>query len=280
MHNTRANVSLAPTYTLGQHMIAIYDSGIGGASVLLALRSLAPDVDIIYLADQAHVPYGDRTQADIRAIALDCATWLVAQGAVPIVVACNTASAAALGAMRERYPDTPFVGMVPAVKPAAQQSDSGVIGVMATAATLQGQLLADVTLAHAQHHTVVGQACHGLVEFVEAGDVDSPALHQCVAAHVAPMLAAGADVLVLGCTHYPFIRAAIAKAAPGVTIIDPAPAVAQQALRAARSQGALLVEHGRTDYYTTGDAAHLRWQIDVLGLPPGTVRATGLEAHV
>lgn len=258
-------------------MIAIYDSGIGGASVLIAVRAIAPDVDILYLADQAHVPYGDRSPDDIRAIALDCADWLVAQGAVPVVVACNTASAAALGAMRARYPYTPFVGMVPAVKPAAQHSVSGVIGVMATAATLQGQLLADVTLAHAPHMSVIGQPCHGLVEFVEAGDVDSPTVRQAVAGHVAPLIAAGADVLVLGCTHYPFLRAAIAAAAPGILIIDPAPAVAQQAIRAAQAHEATIHEHGQTTYYTTGPTAHLQWQIDALGLPPGIVRARAQE---
>jgi glutamate racemase len=258
-------------------MIAIYDSGIGGASVLIAVRAIAPDVDILYLADQAHVPYGDRSPDDIRAIALDCADWLVAQGAIPVVVACNTASAVALGAMRARYPDTPFVGMVPAVKPAAQQSISGVIGVMATAATLQGQLLADVTHAHAPHLTVVGQPCHGLVEFVEAGDVDSPSVRQAVASHVAPLIAAGADVIVLGCTHYPFLRAAIAHAAPGITLIDPAPAVAQQAIRLSLAHGATIHEHGQTAYYTTGSTTHLQWQIDALGLPPGTVRARTKE---
>ena len=254
-------------------MIAIYDSGIGGASVLMALRALAPDVDILYLADQARCPYGNRTQADIQTIALECAAWLTRQGAAPIVVACNTASAAALGALRGRYPATPFVGMVPAVKPAAQRSASGVIGIMATAATLQGELLADVTRIHAPHATVVGQACVGLVDFVEAGDTDSPAVYAVVATHVAPLLAAGADVIVLGCTHYPFLRAAIAAAAPGVALIDPAPAVAQQTLRTASAHGIPTDGHGRTDYYTTGDAAHMRWQIDTLGLPKGTVRA-------
>ena len=261
-------------------MIAIYDSGIGGASVLIAVRAIAPDVDILYLADQAHVPYGDRSPEDIRAIALDCADWLVAQGAVPVVVACNTASAAALGAMRACYPDTPFVGMVPAVKPAAQHSVSGVIGVMATAATLQGQLLADVTLAHAPHMSVIGQPCHGLVEFVEAGDVDSPTVRRAVAGHVAPLIAAGADVLVLGCTHYPFLRGAIAAAAPGITIIDPAPAVAQQAIRLSLAHGASIHEHGQTAYYTTGSPAHLQWQIDALGLPPGIVHARTQEQQI
>jgi glutamate racemase len=258
-------------------MIAIYDSGIGGASVLVALRALAPEVDILYLADQARCPYGNRTQADIQAIALDCAAWLVDNGAAPIVVACNTASAAALSALRATYPDTPFVGMVPAVKPAAQRSASGVIGVMATAATLQGELLADVTRTHAPHVTVVGQACVGLVDFVEAGDTNSRALQSAVASHVAPLLAAGADVIVLGCTHYPFLREAIAAAAPGVPLIDPAPAVAQQALRTALAHGIPTRGEGRTIYYTTGDAAHLRWQIDALGLPAGTVHARVLE---
>ena len=258
-------------------MLAIYDSGIGGASVLLAVRALAPAADIIYLADQARCPYGPRSHADIERIALGCARWLIAQGAAPVVVACNTASAAALQPMRATFPGTSFVGVVPAVKPAAQQARSGVIGVMATAATLEGQLLADVTRTHAQSVTVVGQACHGLVELVEAGDTNSPRAQQTVAAHVAPLLNAGADVIVLGCTHYPFLHAAISAAAPGVALIDPAPAVAQQVIRAATAHGASLAESGTTRYYTTGDAAHLRWLIDALALPTGTVSGLSVE---
>lgn len=258
-------------------MLAIYDSGIGGASVLLALRAIAPTVDILYLADQARCPYGQRSHADIAAIAHGCARWLIGRGAAPVVVACNTASAAALQSLRAQHPETPFVGMVPAVKPAAQQTRSGVVGVMATAATLDGALYAEVTRTHAHGVRVVGQACHGLVEYVEAGDTTSPAAVAAVAAHVAPLLQAGTDTIVLGCTHYPFLRTAIEAAAPGVTLIDPAPAVALQAIRAATAHGDSLDETGQTHYVTTGDATHLRWLIGALGLPPGSVSAVTVE---
>ncbi|MBM4413901.1 MAG: glutamate racemase [Chloroflexi bacterium] len=257
-------------------MIAVYDSGIGGTSVLKAIRDLDSHVDIIYLADQARCPYGNRPVADIRQIALGCANWLIRQGAQPVVVACNTASAAALHQMRQHHPETPFVGMVPAVKPAVQQTQHGVIGVMATAATLKGDLYHEVTQRFAHDVQVVGQDCHGLVDLVEAGQLHGAATDAAVAAHVAPLIQAGADVLVLGCTHYPFLRESISRAAPHVTIIDPAPAVARHTLTVA----APLTQsqpRGRTIYYTTGSASHLAWQINALGLPVGETTHVAVE---
>lgn len=258
-------------------MIAIYDSGIGGTSVLQAVRAVAPHADLLYLADQARCPYGQRAIADIQHIALGCANWLIRQGAAPIVVACNTASAAALADMRVAHPQVPFVGMVPAVKPAVQQTHTGVVGVMATAATLQGRLFHEVTTQYASHVQVVAQPCPGLVEFVEAGDTTSPAVLHAVQHHLAPLQAAGADVVVLGCTHYPFLREVISRVAPDITLIDPAPAVARHTVQVAQHAGHTLVEHGTIHYYTTGDAAHLAWQIAALQLPPGTVDTVALE---
>jgi glutamate racemase len=144
--------------------------------------------------------------------------------------------------MRIAHPDVPFVGMVPAVKPAVQQTRHGVVGVMATAATLQGRLFHEVKTQYAAGVTVVGQACHGLVEFVEAGDVSSPALYAAVSAHLAPLHAAGADVIVLGCTHYPFLQPVIQRIAPSVQIIDPAPAVARHTLNIVATHGFPLHE--------------------------------------
>ena len=261
-------------------MIAIYDSGIGGASVLNAVRALAPTADIIYLADQARCPYGDRPLGELHQIALGCVAWLIRQGAAPVVVACNSASAVALADMRIAHPAVPFVGMVPAVKPAVQQTRHGVVGVMATAATLQGRLFHEVKTQYAAGVTVVGQACHGLVEFVEAGDISSPALHAAVRAHLAPLHTAGADVIVLGCTHYPFLQSVIQHLAPDVTIIDPAPAVARQTLHITQTHGLSRPEQGQTWYYTTGSADHLAWQIQALGLPFGAVAHVAVEELV
>jgi glutamate racemase len=261
-------------------MIAIYDSGIGGASVLNAVRAIAPNTDIIYLADQARCPYGDRPVAELQHIALGCVAWLIRQGAAPVVVACNSASAVALADMRVAHPDVPFVGMVPAVKPAVQHTRHGVVGVMATAATLQGRLFHEVKTQYAAGVTVVGQACHGLVEFVEAGDVSSPALQAAVHAHLAPLHAAGADVIVLGCTHYPFLQTVIQDLAPNVTLIDPAPAVARQTLHITQTNGLTRPEQGQTWYYTTGSASHLAWQIQALGLPHGLVAHVAVEELV
>lgn len=249
-------------------MIAVYDSGIGGTSVLKEIRALDAHVDIIYLADQARCPYGDRPTSEIRQIAIGCANWLIRQGAAPIVVACNTASAAALNEMRQYHPNVPFVGMVPAVKPAVQQTQCGIIGVMATAATLKGSLYHEVTHRFANEVQVVGQACHGLVDLVEAGQLHGATTDAAVATHVRPLIEAGADVIVLGCTHYPFLRESITRAAPRVTIIDPAPAVARHALHVTANTPQTQ-RQGRTIYYTTGSAHHLAWQINALGLPHG-----------
>lgn len=261
-------------------MIAIYDSGIGGASVLNAIRAIAPTTDIIYLADQARCPYGDRPVAELHRIALGCVAWLVRRGAAPVVVACNSASAVALAEMRVAHPQVPFVGMVPAVKPAVQHTRHGVVGVMATAATLQGRLFHEVKTRYAAGVTVVGQACHGLVEFVEAGDVSSAILQAAVSAHLAPLHAAGADVIVLGCTHYPFLQPVIQHLAPNVTIIDPAPAVARHTLYVTHTHGLTRPAHGQTHYYTTGSSSHLAWQIQALALPQGSVTHVAVEELV
>ena len=258
-------------------MIAIYDSGIGGTSVLQAIRAVAPHADLLYLADQARCPYGQRSIADIRQIALGCATWMRQQGAAPIVVACNTASAAALADMRLAHPQVPFVGMVPAVKPAVQQTKNGVVGVMATAATLQGRLFHEVTTQYASHVQVVTQACPGLVEFVEAGDTSSAAVHDAVHQHLAPLQSAGADVVVLGCTHYPFLSEIIHRMAPDMTIIDPSAAVARQTIQVAQQAGYTVAERGQIHYYTTGDPTHLSWQLNALQLPRGHVDYVAVE---
>ncbi|HBY99480.1 MAG TPA: glutamate racemase, partial [Chloroflexi bacterium] len=193
--------------------IGFFDSGVGGTSVLLEVHRLLPAAPLLYLADQAHCPYGPRPTAELRTLSAANTRWLLARGATLIVIACNTASAAALHWLRRRFPGVPFVGMVPAVKPAAQTTRSGVVGLLATPATLQGALLREVEAAWAAHVRVEHQLCPGLVERIEAGDLDSPATRTLVHRSLAPLLAAGVDTIVLGCTHYPFLTSLVADLA-------------------------------------------------------------------
>jgi glutamate racemase len=191
------------------------------------------------------------------------------------VVACNTASAAALHWLRAAFAEVPFVGMVPAVKPAAEQTRSGVVGVLATAATIQGELLDEVVMRWAGATTVVRQACPGLVEQIEAGALDAPATGALIERYLHPLLAAGADTIVLGCTHYPFLIPQIQRiAGPGVRLIDAAPAVARQAARVLEMRGQLHPGRsriGQIAYATTGDHERFARLLHQLGLPAGRV---------
>jgi glutamate racemase len=213
-------------------LIGVFDSGIGGLSVLRHLRQQLPDQSLLYLADQAHVPYGPRSLEQVRAFSEQITRFLLDQGARLIVVACNTASAAALQHLRQTFPAIPFVGMEPAVKPAAEQTRSGVVGVLATPATFQGALYASVVERFAQGVTLLQSTCPGLVAQIEAGDLDGPVTRRILEDALQPMLARGIDTVVLGCTHYPFVIPLIEQiAGPAVRVIDPAPAVARQVAR-------------------------------------------------
>ena len=255
--------------------IGIFDSGVGGATVLRQLHDLLPNHDLLYLADQARCPYGARPVAELRALSAANTRWLLAHDAKLIVVACNTASAAALHWLRHTFPDTPFVGMVPAVKPAVAQTRSGVVGVLATPATIQGELLDEVVMRWAGAAQVVRQACPGLVEQIEAGALEAPTTIALLQRYLRPLLAAGADTIVLGCTHYPFLAPQIRQiAGPDVAIIDAAPAVARQVARVLHERG--LAESGERQagsitYATTGDRASFARLLRQLGLPEGTI---------
>ncbi len=252
--------------------IGLFDSGIGGATVLAALHQQLPHADLVLLSDQARCPYGPRPAAELVRIALANTRWLLAQDARLIVVACNTASAAALDTLRSRFPDVPFVGMVPAVKPAVRASRRRAIGVLATPTTIAGALLRDVIAQWAGDAHVVAQACPGLVEQIEAGELDTPATITLLAQHLAPLRHAGVDTIVLGCTHYPFVAPAIAQLmGDGVTIIDAAPAVAQQVARIVASRGTAAVGRGSIRYITTSDQHRYQRLIERCGLPPGQV---------
>ena len=261
--------------------IGIFDSGVGGTTVLRQLHDLLPNHDLLYLADQARCPYGARPVAELRALSAANTRWLLGHGAELIVVACNTASAAALHWLRHTFPDIPFVGMVPAVKSAVAQTRSGVVGVLATPATIEGELLDAVVMRWAGATQVVRQACPGLVEQIEAGALDTPATVALLQDYVRPLLDAGADAIVLGCTHYPFLMSQIRQiAGPDVAIIDAAPAVARQAVRVLHERGWAVSGEARSGiltYATTGDHESFARLLRQLGLPEGMVVAVEIE---
>lgn len=243
--------------------IGIFDSGVGGLSVMRHLRAQLPGERLIYLADQANVPYGLRPAAEVLAFSAAITRFLLAQDAKLVVVACNTASAAALTALRQRFPEVAFVGMEPAVKPAAQRTQSGTVGVLATAGTFVSQRYASLMQRFAHHVEMLEDPCVGLVELIEAGKGEDAETAVLLRQILLPMLEAGVDTLVLGCTHYPFVIPQIQTVVgPDVAIIDPAPAVARQVGRvlAARQQ---LADGGagggggggEVALWTTGSAA-------------------------
>jgi len=204
-------------------LIGIFDSGVGGLSVWREIARQLPLEDTLYLADQAHVPYGSRSLNEVREHSEGITRFLLGWGAKIIVVACNTASAAALHHLRRTFPDVPFVGMEPAVKPAVERTRTGVVGVIATQATFQGELFASLLERYAGDVGVLIQACQGLVEAVEAGALDTPETEALLRHYLTPLIEAGADQLVLGCTHYPFLRPLIERVVGCLLYTSPSP---------------------------------------------------------
>ena len=256
--------------TLAEQPIGIFDSGVGGLSVLRALRQQLPHENLLYVADQAHVPYGHRPLAEVRQFSEAISRFLLDQQAKLIVVACNTASAAALTELRQTFPAISFVGMEPAVKPAAQQTQTGRVGVLATATTFSSERYADLMARFAANVVVREDPCRGLVDLIESGEINSPMTKQLLEGIVGPMLSSGVDTLVLGCTHYPFVIPLLQQiSGPDVSIIDPAPAIARQTERLLRQQNRLsMAPHaGRLRLLTTGSAAVFTRQVaHLLGL--------------
>lgn len=254
--------------------IGIFDSGVGGLSIMQAIRSQLPDESIIYLADQYHVPYGERSLAEIRQFSTGIVRFFLDQGVKIIVVACNTASAAALFDLRRDFPAIPFVGMEPAVKPAAESTHTGRVGVLATPATFQGKLYASVVERFARDVVLYQDPCPGLVLQIEHGNFDGPETSNILEKALLPMLEKGVDSIVLGCTHYPFVIPLIKKiVGENVRVIDPAPAVAKQVERILLKQD-LLTKNGINpilNYFTTGDPEEFRNYLKLISLPPGPV---------
>jgi len=242
--------------------IGVFDSGIGGLSVWREIVRILPEEATLYVADQAHVPYGQRPTREVEALTHVAVAWLLEQGAKLIVIACNTASAAALTSLRQRWPDIPIVGMEPAVKPASQATKTGHVGVLATPGTLQASRFSHLVerFANGVHvHTLMGS---GLVEMVERHELAGPAIEARIREILAPVQDVPMDHLVLGCTHFPFIADTLQHLlGEQVALIDPAPAVARQTQRVLH-QHCLQSDAVNADaswrFVTTGDLAAFR----------------------
>lgn len=209
--------------------IGVFDSGVGGLSILGEIRRQLPRESLLYVADSGHVPYGEKSREYILARCRQIAAFLLEQRAKALVIACNTATVAAIAELREQYPLLPIVGLEPAIKPAAALTRCGVIGVLATTGTLASARYALLRDQFAGNAHVIAQACPGLVECVERGELHSPATRTLLQRYVQPLLERGCDTLVLGCTHYPFLRALLAELLPpSVQLTDSGPAVARQ----------------------------------------------------
>jgi glutamate racemase len=235
--------------------LGVFDSGVGGLSVLREIRRELPHESLVYVADSGHAPYGDRPAAFIQARSVAITRFLIDAGAKAVVVACNTATGAAVELLRQTF-SLPIVAIEPAVKPAVSTTRSGVVGVLGTSVTLSSANLLRLVGQYPAPGGTVMQACPGLVEQIERGELGTPATRALVEQYVAPLLAQAADTIVLGCTHYAFVEPLIREVAgPGVTVIDPAPAVAREVRRRLGLASLLAPETAEPveRFFTTGD---------------------------
>ena len=251
--------------------IGVFDSGVGGISVLKHIHTLLPHEDLLYVADSKYAPYGSRSPAEITARCFEIADFLIAKDAKALVVACNTATAAAIDAMRAKYDlsgfNIPIIGMEPAVKPAAEASKNGIIGVLATVGTLKSAQFAALLENYGRNVEVVTQACVGLVECVERGELSNPSTHELIQQYCKPLIDEGADTIVLGCTHYPFVRPLIEQVVgTEVALIDTGAAVAKYLQKRLQALGLLdgAKEKSAVTFYTNSDAENAKQVINQL----------------
>jgi glutamate racemase len=258
--------------------IGVFDSGVGGLSVLHHIRRTLPHERLVYVADSGHVPYGDKTPAYIEQRSHTLTRFLVEQGADAIVIACNTATAAAVASLRNRF-DIPIVGMEPAVKPAVAATRSGVVGVLATIGTLESARFAALLERYGEEIEFVTQGCPGLVEQVELGELDGARTRALVERYTAPLLARGADTLILGCTHYPFLAALIRDVVgDNITLIDTGAAVARQLQRRIQTElPARIPGDGTAQFFTSGDATQAARIMSLLWGETATVQSLPRE---
>jgi glutamate racemase len=241
------------TQSGSENPIGVFDSGVGGLTILRATRQALPCENLVYVADAAHVPYGQKSPEQIRDRAVAIGGFLLGQAAKVIVVACNTATAAAIDVLRERL-SIPIVGVEPAIKPAVAATRSGVVGVLATPATLASERYRSLIERFAGDIRIVAQPCAGLAEHIERGDLDGERTERLLRGFVEPLLAAHADVIVLGCTHYPLVAHIVQRiAGPGVAVIENGTAVAREVARQLRLRGsARALETGSEVFWSSG----------------------------
>ena len=255
--------------------IGVFDSGVGGLSVLRAIRAALPHEDLVYVADSGHAPYGDQSEAHITQRTLTVGTWLAEQGVKAITIACNTATVVAAKTLREQT-HLPVVAIEPAIKPAVALTRSGVVGVLATRQTVQSASVARLVELYGADKQVLLQACPGLVEHVERADLHSPETEALLRQFISPLLEQGADTLVLGCTHYPFLRDAMQRVAgANVTLLDPAEAVARELVRRLGDpqHSGPSSRPGSVRFFTTGDVAHTQHAVTHLWGRDASVQA-------
>ncbi|MDM1707926.1 glutamate racemase [Thiopseudomonas alkaliphila] len=250
-----------------QAPIGIFDSGVGGLSVLTEVQALLPNERLIYIADSHYLPYGDKPNALVIERSVKLTEYLLAQQAKAVIVACNTATAAAAGYLRECWPELPIIGLEPAVKPAASYSKQGKIGVLATQGTLSSQRFASLLERYAAALEVVSQPCIGLADQIERGLLSTSETRALLERYLQPIQQAGCDALVLGCTHYPFIKPLLEELLDdSIKVFDTGPAIARQ-LRTVLFQRGLLADQSSTHlpaFYTTGWPAQFEQVLHLL----------------
>ena len=258
--------------------IGVFDSGVGGLSVLKEIEQRLPNESLLYVGDCGHIPYGEKTPDFIRQRCAVIAEFFQQQGAKALVLACNTATVAGVAELRQRFPDWPIVGMEPAVKPAAAATRSGVVGVLATTGTLQSAKFAALLDRFASDVRVITQPCPGLVELIETGDLHSSALITLLRGYVEPLLAANCDTIILGCTHYPFLKPLLSQMLPSsIILIDTGAAVARQLQRLLDERTLLAVGPAReTQFWTSASPEKMRNILPSLWNKSGVVRSFGV----
>ena len=250
-------------------MIGIFDSGVGGLSVFREIRKLLPEEQYIYYSDNAHCPYGEKSVSYIIGRAREITSFLISKGAEIIVVACNTATAAAIATLRDEFP-VRFIGMEPAVKPAVKSTRTGVVGVLATAGTLKADKYLNTREKFSEGIKIVEHIGEGFVEIVEKGCLTGNEAESIVISSLKPLLDEGADRIVLGCTHYPFLSITIAKIAAelyperDIEIIDPAPAVARHLMDIMKTEALIHNEGFSIELFSSGDDTILKETFDRL----------------
>lgn len=258
-----------------QGRIGVFDSGVGGLTVLRAIRSQLPTHKLLYVADTQHMPYGERNADYITKRCLAVSQFLYQQKVSAIVVACNTASVVAIKTLREQF-DLPIVGIEPAIKPAAKVTRSGVVGVLATSATLKSPGVTRLCELYGKNVELILTPCPGLVEQIEQGKMDGSDTREMLTGFINPMIEAGVDTVVLGCTHYPFVRDTIQElVGNSVTVVEPGAAVARQLCRRldeVDNTDLIESEAGRETFYSTGAVGDVGVLISTLWGRAVTVR--------